>query len=170
MALSMHQASVPVLTRALSNLKHVLSLGEAHAIARGFDPALLVQARLTPDMLPLVRQVQIACDMARRGCARLAGIEPEAVADDEADFAALYARIDRTCENITAYTDAQIDGSEDREIVVKMRNYDELRFNGRDYLLNYVVPNLFFHSTTVYALLRQSGVPLGKLDFMGKAG
>ncbi|MEO6234712.1 MAG: DUF1993 domain-containing protein [Thermomonas sp.] len=170
MALSMHQASVPVLTRALSNLKHVLSLGEAHAIARGFDPALLVQARLTPDMLPLVRQVQIACDMARRGCARLAGIEPEAVADDEADFAALYARIDRTCENITAYTDAQIDGSEEREIVVKMRNYDELRFNGRDYLLNYVVPNLFFHSTTVYALLRQSGVPLGKLDFMGKAG
>ncbi|MEO5962749.1 MAG: DUF1993 domain-containing protein [Thermomonas sp.] len=166
----MHQASVPVLTRALSNLKHVLSLGEAHAIARGFDPALLVQARLTPDMLPLVRQVQIACDMARRGCARLAGIEPEAVADDEADFAALYARIDRTCENITAYTDAQIDGSEEREIVVKMRNYDELRFNGRDYLLNYVVPNLFFHSTTVYALLRQSGVPLGKLDFMGKAG
>lgn len=169
MTLSMHQASVPVLTRALSNLRHVLSLGQAHAIARGFDPALLVQARLTPDMLPLVRQVQIACDMARRGCARLAGIEPESVADDEADFEALYARIDRTCEDITTYTAAQIDGSEDREIVVKMRNYDELRFNGRDYLLNYVVPNLFFHSTTVYALLRQSGVPLGKLDFMGKA-
>ena len=168
MTLSMHQASVPVLTRALSNLKHVLALGEAHATTRGFDPALLVQARLTPDMLPLVRQVQIACDMAMRGCARLAGVEPESVADDETDFAGLYARIDRACNNIATYTADQIDGSEDREIVLKMRGYDELRFNGRDYLLNYVVPNLFFHSTTAYAILRQSGAPLGKIDFMGK--
>ncbi len=168
MTLSMHQASVPVLTRALSNLKHVLALGEAHATTRGFDPALLVQARLTPDMLPLVRQVQIACDMAMRGCARLAGVEPESVADDETDFAGLYARIDRACNNIATYTVDQIDGSEDREIVLKMRGYDELRFNGRDYLLNYVVPNLFFHSTTAYAILRQSGAPLGKIDFMGK--
>ncbi len=167
MTLSMHQASVPVLTRALSNLKHLLELGEAHATARGFDPALLVQARLTPDMLPLVRQVQIACDMAMRGCARLAGIEPESVADDETDFAGLYARIDRACSNVAAFTANQIDGSENREIVLKMRNDDELRFNGRDYLLNYVVPNLFFHCTTAYAILREAGVALGKDDFMG---
>lgn len=168
MTLSMHQASVPVFTRTLSNLKHLLELGEAHATARGFDPALLVQARLTPDMLPLVRQVQIACDMAMRGCARLAGIEPESVADDETDFAGLYARIDHACSNIAAYTANQIDGSEDRGIVLKMRNDDELRFNGRDYLLSHLVPNLFFHCTTTYAILRQSGVALGKLDFMGK--
>ena len=168
MTLSMHQASVPVLSRALSNLKHVLEVGEAHAVARGFDPTLLVQARLSADMLPLVRQVQIACDMAMRGCARLAGIEPEAIADDESDFASLYARIDRACSSLANYTSDQIDGSEDREIVVKMRNYDELRFSGRDYLFNYVIPNLFFHATTTYAILRQSGAPLGKADFMGK--
>lgn len=169
MTLSMHQASVPVFTRALGNLKHVLQLGEAHAIARGFDPALLVQARLAPDMLPLVRQVQIACDMAMRGGARLAGIEPESVADDETDFAGLYARIERACNNLDGYAAGQIDGSEDREIVLKMRNADELHFSGRDYLLGYVVPNLFFHCTTAYAILRQAGVALGKMDFMGKA-
>ena len=168
MTLSMHQASAPVFVRALTNLKHVLQLGEAHATARGFDPSLLVQARLTPDMLPLVRQVQIACDMTMRGCARLAGIEPQSVADDETDFAGLYARIDLACANVGAYTAEQIDGSEEREIVLQMRNYDPLHFNGRDYLLNYVLPNLFFHNTTTYAILRQAGVALGKLDFMGK--
>lgn len=168
MALSMHQACVPVLTRALSNLKHVLELGEAHAKSRGFDAALLVQARLTPDMLPVVRQVQIACDMAMRGCARLAGIEPESVADDETDFAGLYARIDRACDNAKSYAADQIDRSESREIVLKMRNDVELRFSGQDFLLQFVLPNLFFHCTTTYAILRQSGVALGKMDFMGK--
>ncbi|MEO6155737.1 MAG: DUF1993 domain-containing protein [Thermomonas sp.] len=168
MTLSMHQASVPVFIRTLSNFKHVLELGEAHAIARGFDPALLVQARLTPDMLPLVRQVQIACDMAMRGCARLAGVEPESVADDETDFAGLYARIDRASDNVRSYTTEQIDGSETREIMLKMRNDLELRFSGQDFLLQFVLPNLFFHCTTAYAILRQSGVALGKMDFMGK--
>jgi hypothetical protein len=168
MTLSMHQTSVPVFTRTLSNLKHVLELGEAHAIARDFDPTLLVQARLTPDMLPLVRQVQIACDMAMRGCARLAGVEPESVPDDETDFAGLYARIDRACENARSFAADQIDGSESREIVLKMRNDVELRFSGQDFLLQFVLPNLFFHCTMTYAILRQSGVALGKLDFMGK--
>ena len=168
MTLSMHQASVPVLTRALGNLKHVLELGEAHATTRGFDPLLLVQARLTPDMLPLVRQVQIACDMAMRGCARLAGTEPESVVDDETDFAGLYARIDRARANATSYAADQIDGSESREVVLKMRNAEELHFTGQDFLLQFVLPNLFFHCTMTYAILRQSGVALGKMDFMGK--
>ena len=168
MTLSMYQASVPVFLRALSNTRHVLHVGEAHATARGFDPALLVQARLTPDMLPLVRQVQIACDMAMRGCARLAGVEPESVADDETDFAGLQARIDRACDYVQTYAADQIDGSEDREIVLKMRNDVELRFSGQDFLLQFVLPNLFFHCTTSYAILRQSGVALGKMDFMGK--
>ena len=168
MTLSMHQASVPVFIRALSNLRHVLALGEAHATARGFDPGLLVQARLTPDMLPLVRQVQIACDMAMRGCARLAGVEPEAVPDDETVFASLYARIDRASEHAMSYTAGQIDGSESRKIVLKMRNDVELEFSGQDFLLQFVLPNLFFHTTTAYAILRQSGVALGKMDFMGK--
>ena len=168
MTISMHQASVPVFLRTLSNLKHVLQLGEAHANTRDFDSALLVQARLTPDMLPLVRQVQIACDMAMRGCARLAGIEPESVADDETDFAGLLARIDRASDHVRGYAADQIDGSEDREIVLKMRNDVELRFSGQDFLLQFVLPNLFFHCTTTYAILRQSGVALGKMDFMGK--
>lgn len=168
MTISMHQASVPVFLRALSNLKHVLQVGEAHATAREFDPALLVQARLTPDMLPLVRQVQIACDLAMRGCARLAGVEPESVADDETDFAGLHARIDRASDHVKTYAADQIDGSEDREIVLKMRNDVELRFSGQDFLLYFVLPNLFFHCTTTYAILRQSGVALGKMDFMGK--
>lgn len=168
MTISMYQASVPVVTRALGNLKHVLELGEAHATTRGFDPALLVQARLTADMLPLVRQVQIACDMAMRGCARLAGIEPESIADDETDFAGMYARIDLACNNVKAYAADQIDGSEARAIVLKMRNAEELYFSGQDFLLQFVLPNLFFHCTTTYAILRQSGVALGKVDFMGK--
>ncbi len=168
MTISMYQASVPVFLRTLANLKHVLQLGEAHAATRDFDPALLVQARLTADMLPLVRQVQIACDMAMRGCARLAGIEPESVADDETDFAGLQARIDRASDHVRTYAADQIDGSEDREIVLKMRNDVELRFSGQDFLLYFVLPNLFFHCTTAYAILRQSGVALGKMDFMGK--
>ncbi len=168
MTLSMYQASVPVFLRALSNLKHVLQLGEAHATAREFNPALLVQARLTPDMLPLARQVQIACDMAMRGCARLAGDEPESVADDETDFAGLYARIDRAREHVKTYAADRIDGSEAREIVLKMRNDVDVRFSGQEFLLQFVLPNLFFHTTTTYAILRQSGVALGKMDFMGK--
>ena len=168
MSLFMHQASAPVFLRARANLRHVLELGEAHALARGFDPALLVQARLTADMLPLVRQVQIATDMATRGCARLAGGEPPAFPDEETNFAGLYSRIDRARATVESYAAGQIDGSEGRPVSVPRRGGEPLQMDGQAYLLHFLLPNLFFHCTSAYAILRQAGVALGKADFMGQ--
>jgi uncharacterized protein len=167
MTLSMYEASAPVFIRALGNLGGVLRKGEAHAAERGFDAALLLQQRLTPDMFPLLRQVQIASDLAKKGIARLAGVEPPAFADVEATFDELHARIERAVDYIGGFDAAQIDGSESRPVTIPTRSAGELRFNGQSYLLQFTLPNLFFHCTTAYALLRQAGVPLGKLDFMG---
>ena len=165
MTISLYQASVPVFDRALRNLRHVLEKGAAHARERGIDPDSLLQLRLIDDMLPLSRQVQIACDMAKNGASRLAGQEPVAFADDEATIAQLVARIERTREIVAGFDAAQIDGQEAREIVLAMRT-GELRFNGLDYLRTFVLPNLYFHATMTYALLRREGAPLGKTDFI----
>jgi hypothetical protein len=170
MSLSMHQAAVPVSVRALSNLRHVLRQGEAYATARGYAPELLLQARLAPDMFPLLRQVQVASDMAARGCARLAGVEPQPFPDEETDFAALDARLARVIAYMDGFAPAQLDGSDTREVAFSTRNAGELRFSGRDYLLHYVLPNLFFHCSMAYAILRQAGAPIGKLDFLGRPG
>src|SRR6478672_3560969 len=116
MSLSMYQASVPVFVRALSNLKHVLQKGEAHATEKGYAPEVLLQARLFPDMLPLVRQVQIATDMCKNGIARLAGVEPVPFPDEETTFAELYARIDRALTVLQSFDAVQIDGSEGRPV------------------------------------------------------
>jgi uncharacterized protein len=167
MTLSMYQASVPVFLRALSNLQHVLRKGEAHAEARKFEPSLLLQARLTPDMLPLTRQVQIATDMAKNGCARLAGVEPLKFEDNEASFEELHKRIERAIEYIKNFKPDQIDGSETRTVTIKTRTGDQ-QFEGQGYLLHFVIPNLFFHCTTAYAILREAGADLGKTDFIGK--
>lgn len=169
MTLSMHQATVPVLVRALSNLREVLRRGEAHAVDAGYDPALLLQLRQAPDMFPLLRQVQIATDMAKNACARLAGVEPLAFPDDEETFAQLYARLDRAIEYIAGFASAQLDDSEGRAIAFQTRRNGELKFDGQSYLLNYVLPNVFFHCTVAYALLRGAGVQLGKNDFLGVA-
>ena len=168
MTLSMHQASVPVFVRALTNLAHVLKKGEAHAAAKGVTDEVLLQTRLIPDMLPLVRQVQIAADMATRGAARLAGVEPQAFEDNETTLAQVQARIERALAYVQTFTSAQIDGSEARAIVLKMRT-GELNFDGQSYLLQFVLPNLFFHCTTTYAILRETGAELGKSDFIGSA-
>ena len=165
MTISLYQASVPVFDRALRNLRHVLEKGAAHARERGIDPDSLLQLRLIDDMLPLSRQVQIACDMAKNGASRLAGQEPVAIADDEATIAQLVARIERTREIVAGFDAAQIDGQEAREIVLAMRT-GELRFNGLDYLRTFVLPNLYFPATMTYALLRREGAPLGKTDFI----
>jgi hypothetical protein len=162
----MYQASIPVFVRALSNLRHVLEKGEAFATDKGFAPEVLLQTRLIADMLPMSRQVQIACDMAKNGSFRLAGVEPPKFEDDEATFAELKARIDRTIEAIRGLPAGQIDGSETRAIHLKMRG-GELDFEGQSYLLDFVLPNLFFHCTTTYAILREAGVPIGKTDFIG---
>ena len=167
MTLSMYQASVPVFLRALSNLQHVLRKGEAHAQARKFEPSLLLQARLTADMLPLTSQVQIATDMAKNACARLAGVEPLKFEDNETTFAELHARIERAIDYIKSFKAEQIDGSETRAITLKTRS-GEQHFEGEGYLLHFVIPNVFFHCTTAYAILREAGAELGKMDFIGK--
>jgi hypothetical protein len=167
MTLSMYQASVPVFLRALSNLQHVLRKGEAHAQARKFEPSLLLQARLTADMLPLTSQVQIATDMAKNACARLAGVDPLKFEDNETTFAELHARIERAIDYIKSFKADQIDGSETRAITLKTRS-GEQHFEGEGYLLHFVIPNVFFHCTTAYAILREAGAELGKMDFIGK--
>ncbi len=170
MTLSMYQASIPVFVRALGNLRHVLQRGEAHAKAKNVSDAVLLQTRLIPDMLPLVKQVQIACDMAARGAARLAGVEPKSFEDNETTLAEVYARIDAAIAYVQGFQPAQIDGSETRGVAFPSRNSPsgEQRFEGQAYLLTYVLPNLFFHCTTAYAILREAGAELGKTDFLGK--
>lgn len=169
MSLSMHAASVPVFQHMLGALRQVLVKAEAHATARKIDPAVLLQARLYPDMLPLARQVQIACDFAKGAPARLAGAEVPAYPDDETSFAELQARIDKTLAFAGGFTAAQVDGSEARTVVQWPGTPREIRFNGQDYLLRFALPNFFFHVTTAYDILRHNGVELGKRDYLGLA-
>jgi len=167
MSFTIYQASVPVFLRALGNLRAVLQKGEAFAADKGIEPSVLLNSRLIADMYPLTKQVQIATDMAVRGTSRLAGTEPPSFPDTETDFAGLYARIDRALDVVRGISAAQLDGSEDRAIDVPRRGRDPLRMDGQSYLLHFILPNLFFHSTTAYAILRVAGVALGKDDFIG---
>ncbi|HET9834996.1 MAG TPA: DUF1993 domain-containing protein, partial [Rhodanobacteraceae bacterium] len=140
MTISMYSASIPVFVRALDNLTQVLKKGEAHAQAKKIpDPDALLQQRLIFDMLPLVKQVQIACDMAARGAARLAGVEPQSFDDNEKTFAEVYARIERASAYVQSFTPAQIDDSEERPIHLKMRN-GEMNFTGLEYLQQFTIP------------------------------
>jgi hypothetical protein len=164
----MYQASVPVFVRALGNLKHVLQKGAEHAKAKSVTDEVLLQTRLIPDMLPLVKQVQIAADMATRGTARLAGAEPKSFEDNETTLEQVYARIDNAIEYIKTFKPEQIDGSEGCTIVLKMRT-GEMTFEGQAYLLGFIIPNLFFHCTTAYNILREAGTQIGKPDFIGGA-
>lgn len=168
MTISMYQASVPVFSAALGNLSHVLKKGEADAAARGIDPATLVAARLAPDMHPLSRQVQIASDTAKGAGARLAGREPPQFPDEETTFQDLQARISKTRDFLATLTAAEIDGSEERPIVLRTAQREQ-RFTGQTYLLGFAIPNFFFHVTTAYAILRNGGAPLGKGDFFGRS-
>jgi hypothetical protein len=167
MTLSMYQASVPVFVRALGNLADVLKKGEAHAKSKNVADETLLQTRLIPDMLPLVKQVQIAADMASRGAARLAGVEPKSFEDNETTLEQIYSRIDRAIEYVKTFKPEQIDGSETRTIVMKTRT-GEMTFEGQAYLLGFVIPNLFFHCTTAYNILRDAGTEIGKTDFIGQ--
>jgi hypothetical protein len=167
MSFSMSQASLPVFLRALGNLRAVLRKGEAFAAEKGIEPSVLLNSRLIADMLPLTKQVQIATDMAVRGTSRLAGAEPPSFPDTESDFAGLYARIDRAIEVVRGFDAAQVDGSEGRAIDVPRRGHDPIRMDGQSYLLHFILPNLFFHASIAYAILREAGVALGKDDFLG---
>jgi len=166
MTLSMYQASVPVFIRALGNLSAILDKGAAFAEAKKIEPSVLVNARLAPDMFPLARQVQIATDGVKGCAARLAGVEVPSYADTESTFPELQARIAKTIAFLQGFTPEQIDGSEERVVTLKIRHKD-ISFVGQPYLLNFVLPNLFFHITTAYAILRHNGVEIGKMDFLG---
>lgn len=167
--ISMYSASIPAFIRALGGLAHVLRLGETHGREHGLAADALLQSRLIEDMYPLVRQVQIATDMARNGASRLAGRDVVSVPDDETDFAQLHARIARTIAHLEAFAPVQFEGAESRPITIRTGTAGELSFDGHGYLLGFVLPNLYFHVTTAYAILRQAGVPLGKPDFFGRS-
>jgi hypothetical protein len=162
----MYQASAPRFASILRNLSTLLDKAEAHCEAKKIEPAAILQFRLYPDMFALVRQVQIACDSAKGAVARLAGVEIPKHEDTEKTFAELKGRIASTVAFVESVKPAQIDGSEEREIVMKMRGQDT-KFKGQQYLLGMAYPNFYFHVTTAYNILRHNGVEVGKRDFLG---
>ena len=168
MAYSMYEATVPVLARALRSLRGVLQKGEQWAADKGVAPEVLLGTRLMPDMLPLSRQVQIATDMAKNAVGRLTGSALVPFADDETTFAQLYARIDRALGVVEGFSADQFAGAESRSVSLKTGGRD-VTFQGAEYLAGFVLPNVFFHASIAYAILREAGVPLGKLDFLGAA-
>ena len=171
MTISMYSASVPVFRNMLGNLSHFLDKAQAHAEARKFDPQVLVDDRLAPDMLPLRKQVQIACDAAKNGLARLSGVEAPKFEDNEATLAELKERIRKTLDFLDSVPRGKVDGCEDKDITFPAGRDVTRTLKGEAYLLNVALPNLFFHVTTAYAILRHNGVELGKGDYLagGKA-
>lgn len=165
-SINMYQASVPVMVRALTNLKAILAKAEAWASDKKIDEKVVLNARLALDMLPLVKQIQIASDTAKGAAARLGGVDVPSWADDEATFAELTARVQKTIDFLSSVDAAGFEGAEAREVVLKFRTHTA-EFTGLSYLTGFAIPNLFFHVTTAYAILRHSGVPLGKADFLG---
>jgi hypothetical protein len=163
--LSMHAVSAPTFTRMLRNLSAILAKAESCAKAKGYEPAALLNARLAPDMFPLTRQVQIATDQAKGCMARLAGHAPEAIEDNETTFPELQARIAKVIAIVEGYTEAQLEGSQTREVSVKIPD-SELKFTGLEYVNTWALPNFYFHVTMAYAILRHNGVELGKRDFL----
>jgi len=166
MKISMYQASAPRFANTLRNLSALLDKAQAHAEAKKLDPALLGGLRLIADMFPLSRQVQIACDTAKGAVARLAGVEIPRHEDTEQTVPELKARIARTLEFIASVPAAKIDGSEEREVVLKMRS-GEQKYTGLQYLAGQALPNFYFHVTTAYNILRSNGVDIGKRDYIG---
>jgi hypothetical protein len=166
MQISMYRASVPVFARNLRNLIGILRKAEASATERKIDQSVLLGYRLAPDMFPLTRQVQIATDMAKGCVSRLAGVEIPAYDDKEATFGELIARLEKCVAYLESFKPAQIDGTEDKTIVLK-RPTGDVSYPGLQYLLEYVTPNVYFHCASTYAILRHCGVGIGKKDFIG---
>ena len=164
---NMHTASVPVLHQMLGGLSDVLAKAAAHAEAKKIDPNALLQARLYPDMFPLLRQVQVAADFAKGVAARLAGVEVPAHADTETSFDELQARIAKVRTFMAGLDAALFEQAASREIVTQAGTPKEKRFTGQSYLLNYGLPHFFFHVNMAYAVLRHNGVEVGKKDYIG---
>jgi hypothetical protein len=166
MTITMYGAAVPVFRQMLGSLSAILAKAETHANERNIEPAALLQARLYPDMFPLLRQVQVAADFAKGACARLAGAEVPKYEDSERSFSELRERIAKTLAFIESLPPEAIDGSETRQITTG--SGDKARhFEGQAYLLHYALPHFYFHTTTAYAILRHNGVEVGKKDFIG---
>jgi hypothetical protein len=166
MAISMYHASAPRFANILNNLSAILDKAQAHADAHKFDPAALTDFRLFPDMFPLKRQVQVACDTAKGAVARLAGMDVPKHEDTEQTIAELKARIAKTVDFIGTVKAAQIDGTEDKEIVLRLGG-QTVKFTGMQYLLGFAHPNFYFHVVTVYDILRHNGIEVGKRDYIG---
>src|SRR3954463_14393445 len=164
--ISMSQASAPRFVHMLRSLAALFDKAQAHCEAKKIDPLALTQFRLYPDMFPLARQVQIACDTAKGAVARLAGVEVPKHEDTEQTFADLKARIAKTVDFVLSVSAAKVNGSETREVVLKMRS-GEVKFNGMQYLLGHALPNFYFHVATAYNILRHNGVEIGKRDYIG---
>lgn len=167
MSTYMYTTSIPVFKQLLNSLSVILTKAEAYATEKNFKPTVLLEARLSPDMFPLSRQVQIATDFAKSVSARLAGVEMPAYDDNEQTFAELQARIGKTLSFIESLTPSQFEGSETREIVLRPGTPKEKKMVGHTYLFNYGFPQFLFHVTTAYAILRHNGLEVGKGDFMG---
>ena len=166
MNISMYQGSAPRFVHALKNLSAILDKAQAYAEAKKIDPTVLTASRLYPDMFPMSRQVQIAGDTAKGAVARLAGVEIPMYEDTERSFGELQARIAKTVDFIGTVKAAQIDGSEDKDVTLKIGG-QEVKFKGMQYLLGFALPNFYFHVTTAYDIMRHNGVEIGKRDFMG---
>jgi uncharacterized protein len=166
MTISMYQASAPRFANTLKNLSAILDKTQAHVEAKKIDPAVLLASRLYPDMLPLVRQVQIASDNAKGAVARLAGVEVPKYDDTEETIAELKARIAKTIDFVSSIKPAQIDGSEEKDIHLKL-GPREVDWKGMQYLLGFALPNFYFHVVTAYDILRHNGVEIGKRDYIG---
>lgn len=168
MTISLYAASVPVFKQMLGSLDALISKAEIHAADRKIEPEALLQARLFPDMFALTRQIQVACDFSRGVSARLAGLEVPKNDDTESSFQELSNLINKTVAFLDGIDPASIDGQESREIITRPGTPKERRFDAQTYLLNYGLPQFFFHVTTAYAILRHNGVEIGKRDYMGK--
>ena len=167
MTSALYIASIPVFKQMLGGLHEVLSKAEAHAADKKIDPNALLQARLFPDMFPLLRQVQVTTDFAKSVSARLAGVDVPKLDDSEQSFADLQARIATVLAFIDGLDAALFDAAATREIVSQAGTLKEKRFTGQSYLFNYGLPHFFFHATTAYAILRHNGVEVGKKDYIG---
>lgn len=164
--MSLYHVAVPTFTRSLTSLKSILAKGAAHAEENGIDPSVLVNGRLAPDMFPLKRQVQIACDSARRGCGQLTGTEVPVVEDTEESFEELIARIEGAIEYIGQFKEADFEGAETKTIELPLST-GTLSLDGTSFLMSFAFANFSFHLVTAYNILRHNGVVLGKMDYLG---
>lgn len=166
MTISMYDATVPALSLALGNLQNILKKGSEFGAEHQFDESVVLNWRLYPDMLPMTKQVQIATDMSKGCVARLSGTDAPSYEDNETTYAELIARCEKTISFVQTFSAEQIDNTEEKEVILKTPNR-ELKFDGLTYAIKFVLPNVHFHITTAYAILRHNGVPLTKMDFVG---